>query len=196
MHYCRRGQARFAPMLVILTTISLACYALGCFFSAVDWGVIEATGRERAAIGILALLLRVSAHLLVWVVCALAANGYGVTSYSLWRTQNLVGATMLIVMAVVYIASLAFYSLGYDERSPTADLTAWPLLLLMAASAVYALWFAYRIRKTLLREARLDKRTLLWRLAWALGSHFLILPLSEAVAAAAPEYERLRIRGE
>lgn len=193
-HYLRHP--RFGPLVVMLLSLSLLCMTLTTLCGIVEWGTVATSGVSSGGWLLAHYLFRVASVMCLWTMVALVACGYGVTTYNLCHRTNVLGLALLVVILVAYIAGLLFRVLEYDPADPNLDVTAWPMLFLAGVTVVYVCWFVYRVRRTIVKESRTDKRLVLWKIAVCLGAQFAVLPLTELTATLTPEYERKKIRGK
>lgn len=130
------------------------------------------------------------------MVCGLAANGYGISTYRLLHARNLPSLALVATAVITYVVFVALYAAGGGTagRSGGAGLASTPAaVVLLLTTALFAGWFAWRARATILGETHVVKRVVIWRVCLALGSTLAILPAAEAVGAMTPAYERLRV---
>jgi hypothetical protein len=185
---------RFGPTVALLYSATLSLFMLHLLFSFILWARMAADGLVDVPIAILATLLRGLAHLVLLALAALVAGGYGVTTYKLTTTGNLVGCAIWALFAVAYAAASVVRLLGMDAAQPNPDLGSWPAIVLIALFLTFLGWFVLGLRRTILGETRTDKRAVLFRLGLALAYYCLILPAVELAAGVSPVYERYRVR--
>jgi hypothetical protein len=185
---------RFGPTVGLLYSTALCLFMLHLLFSLVMWARMAADGLVDVPVAILATLLRGLAHLVLLALAALVAGGYGVTTYKLTTTGNMVGCAIWALFAVTYAAASVVRLLGMDASQPNPDLGNWPAIVLIALFLAFLGWFVLGLRRTILGETRTDKRAVLFRLGLALAFYCLILPSVELAAGVSPVYERYRVR--
>jgi len=185
---------RFGPTVGLLYSAALSLFMLHLLFSLILWARMAADGLVDVPIAVLATLLRGLAHLVLLALAALVAGGYGVTTYKLTTTGNLVGCAIWALFAVAYAAASVVRLLGMDAAQPNPDLGNWPAIVLIALFLAFLGWFVLGLRRTILGETRTDKRAVLFRLGLALAYYCLILPAVELAAGVSPVYERYRVR--
>lgn len=191
VHYGR--SPRFEPIIVILFTSSLGAQTVSLLLNLVRYGVLSSTGEDSLFCSVAAGLTRAGASVLLWIVCGLAATGYGITTARLFQPANAVAVSILFVAVVIYVAGLAWMVTAYDPASTSSQTSAWPFVTVTVLSVLYAAWFVWALRRTLLREAHTLKREVLWRLAVALGSSFAVMPLAGIVGAMVYPTESTRV---
>ena len=198
VHYFRRP--RFAPTLVHLFTITLVAFTLSNLSELVQWTSVARTGMDNTSARLAAasfLLIGVAA---MWTLAGLAANGHGIYPHSLrgtprrpWRGGcNLVGLAIGIVMMALLAAGIVAPIFATTIANPAADITSWPLIVLIIVLLLYVVWFV-RMSRLALRDT--DRKQSLWRVQAAVALLFAITPLSEITGLATPEYMRTRIKG-
>jgi hypothetical protein len=171
-HYIRRP--RFAPLLVMLLTWSLVLETLSLLSHLIDWGTVASNGIGVPFFAVAGALLRIGASLTLWVMAGLAANGFGISTYSLAAKDNIRGLILTAVALISYLALVIWYAVDRNPASTSNVGGAWPAIILLAVTLTYAGWFIFRIRSTILGETHTLKRRVLTRLAFVLGSQFAV----------------------
>jgi hypothetical protein len=174
--------------------LSLITFTVSCGCGAAYWATIESTGVGDDTTALCMYAFRFLSGMLIFVLTYLIANGYGILSYSLQTFRNVAGVFILLLMLIGYVAALLFRMLDYDPADPNLDILQWPLLLLMAITLGFAIWFGTQLYVTLKQQMSGHKRKALLRIAACVSLHFLVLPLTEGAAALTPEYLRFRVR--
>ena len=171
-HYVRRP--RFAPLLVLLLTWSLVLSLLSLLCHTIDWANVSSKGVNIPFFSVVGGLLRIAASMTLWCMAGLAANGFGITTYSLGAKENIRGLGLTAGALVTYLALIIYYSVSRDPASTSALGGAWPAIVLLGVTLAFMGWFIFRIRATLLGETHTLKRKVLAQLAYTLGSQFLV----------------------
>jgi Rhodopsin-like GPCR transmembrane domain len=192
-HYFRTP--RFGPTIVICFTLVLFLHSGSTFCNLINWSVVQSSGKEVPFMEGVAAMLRFSSLFLIYVLSTLSANGYGITSYSLKSQYNIIGFIAVIFVAILLFVVLIWYWATVNRVAPpvTTFVAALPAISILALTLIFLGWFIFAIRSTIFQETHTTKRTLLFRLSFALGSVFMSLPLSEFIASVTPVYERTRV---
>ena len=131
----------------------------------------------------------------LWTLCALAATGYGVVSFSVTeRNWNWLGWLLLAALLCAYLALAILFAVGADPNTVASDVgELWPAISLLALTLFFAGWWGVKIRATIAAEANTTKKALLTNLRRALGLNFFVLPVAFVVGAMIPAWERTRV---
>jgi hypothetical protein len=192
VHYWRAP--RFAPVLVKFFTGSLALITVSLFCKMIDWSTAASNGVGVPAMSMIGDLLRVASLMALWIVCALAASGYGIVTYKLdEKNYAWVGWLLLVSLLVAYLTLVIYFAVDVDPRSSGSFGSIWPAITLLAITLMYAGWWSWKIRATYTAEVNTTKKVLLKRLGYALVGNFFVLPVAYIVGAATPVYERTRV---
>lgn len=183
LHYARRP--RFAPLLVLLLTWSLALQMLSLTAHMIDWARVVASGVGVPFFAIVGGLARVGASLTLWAMAGLAANGFGISTYALSSRDNWRGLALLASAIVSYLALIIWYTVTRDPASTSNIGSAWPAIILLAVTLLYLGWFIFRVRATIAGETHTLKRRVLLQLAFALGANFVVRRAGGAAAGGA-----------
>jgi hypothetical protein len=184
------------PALARWYSASLALFCFSAFLHMIDWAQAAADGVGAPAAGFVADFVRIGSQMAFWVLCALAAIGYGVVTYRVdEKNGNWVGALLLTGVLVSY---LAIFSVIVADAAQIATATApagawWPGFALLGLTLGFAAWWVWKIRATQAAEVNTSKKALLYRLTWGLALNFAVLPVAFLVGAAVPPYERTRV---
>ena len=140
LHYIRRP--RFGPLVVIVFTVAILSETLATMCLMTHWAVVSSDGVGAPWINVIGDLLLVTASAATWIVAGLAANGYGIVTYSLserkaglWR-----GAALLAFTVVIYLAGLGWYR---TQRSPAATSSfgsTWVGVILLLLTLAFLGW--------------------------------------------------------
>ena len=89
LHYVRRP--RFAPLLVLLLTGSLMLQLLSLTAHMIDWAQVSSRGVGLPFFEVTGGLFHLGAVFALWILAGLAANGFGITTFSLASRDNMKG---------------------------------------------------------------------------------------------------------
>lgn len=187
-----------APALIRVFTIGLSLHMLSNFFHMINWSVIASKGTANVGLEVCGALLRLAANIAVWVLAAVAAIGYGVSTYSFgdWREKsNLRGLIALGALVITYTVVALVYA---AKRSNPSDASpdkgaAVAAIFILVETIVYIIWFFRRIRATIAAEVSVPKKAFLKQLMVAMACLFVVLPFAEMLLVVVPDYEALRV---
>lgn len=196
LHYYPRPP--FAPTLVLIASASLGLTVFGLLLQLIDAGSLARDGEGVPGAGYVGYFFRLVSQMGVWMLATLTACGYGIVSYNLRDRKNFLPFLLQVIVMIAYIALAVWYGESRKPSDPNnAEVSAWPVILLLVITIGYMLWFIWRInalrrQPAVQQDSTGAKPRLLRILGIALGLHFAIAPVSEIIGAVSPDYDRVR----
>jgi hypothetical protein len=189
------------PLLIRVVLVTLVLTALSNMAHLTEWGFLSNTGKPSGAfLAVVGGLLRLSASCAVWVLAAVVATGYGVSTLSVGSfkdASNIKGVVALGALLLVgFILSIYFgavssaagggagnakFGCTVAQSGTTGGI--WAGLIYLALTFSYLAFVIIRWRGTIAAEASLPRKSLLTFLGYAVISSFFILPLAEVIGA-------------
>lgn len=191
-----KNQKPFAPAMVRWLTLSLVLFSLSSMFHMIDWAQVASTGVGNTGCRLIADFLRIASLMALWVLCALAATGYGIITYNMSeKNYNWLGWILLATILILYLALAILIALPSQlTLTATGGLASiWPGLTLLVVTILYAAWWFWKIRSVTTAEVNTTKKQLLWDLTKYLSLNFFVLPFAFFISAVTPAWERTRI---
>lgn len=193
-----KNQKPFAPAMVRWLTLSLILFSLSSMFHMIDWAQVSSTGVGNIGCRLIADFLRIASLMALWVLCALAATGYGIITYNMSeKNYNWLGWILLATILILYLALAVLVALPSTQQlSLTSNgglASVWPALTLLVVTILYAAWWFWKIRSVTAAEVNTTKKQLLWNLTKFLSLNFFVLPFAFFISAVTPAWERTRI---
>ncbi|RYY33675.1 hypothetical protein EON62_04010, partial [archaeon] len=193
--YFFRSRPPFVPRLVKLLLLAVLLYTFAIMFSLIHFSKEDVDGEATSGSLVMYSLCSLSAYLTLWALAVYAAGGLGITKPNWSWKENIPFISMYTTLLVTCLALVIVLFADYEPMEPNFVVNMWPRIVLVVASILFGLFWCIRMRHTYMTEARVDKRKALRTLFIVLGVQFLIQPVFEIIAAASPEYERLRVAG-
>lgn len=189
------------PVLTRALMITLALHTLSNLAHLIEWGFLSNTGKPSGAfLAVVGGLLRLAASGGFWVMAAIVATGYGVSTLSVGTykdANNIKGVVALALLVLVgFILSIYFgatasaagggpgnpkYGCSVAQSGNAAGI--WAGLIFLALTFAYLAFVIIRWRMTLAAEASLPRKTLLTSLGYTVIACFFILPIAEICGA-------------
>lgn len=176
---------RFWLGALALLTLSTLCYLI-------HWGSYGSNGQGVPFLEGLAMLSRMSAHLLMWAALALIASGYGISFVALSERairENMIALGVAVVTGIVYLAMLIWY---FAARDPASTVFLWDsgfAVVLLIFQCIFALWWGWTLLRTRSVETVPPKSQFYTTILAAYTPWFAMLPIIAIVASAvAPWY--------
>lgn len=189
------------PLLTRVLLVTLVLHALSNLAHLIEWSYLSSTGKPSGAfLAVVGGLLRLAAVAAGWVMAAVIASGYGVSTMSVGtykEEKNIKGVVALSALILVgFILSVYFGAtasaagggagnpkFGCPSTSAGNAGGIWAGLIFLALTFTYLAFVVIRWRATIAAEASLPRKTLLTWCGYNVIASFFILPLAEIIGA-------------
>lgn len=192
-------RAWFFPVPVRFWLGALALLTLSTLSYLIHWGSFASNGQGVPFLEGLAMLSRMSAHLLMWCALALIASGYGISFVALSERairENMVALGVAVVTGIVYLAMLIWY---FAARDPASTVFLWDsgfAIVLLIFQCIFALWWGWTLLRTRAVETVPPKSQFYTTVLSAYAPWFAMLPIIAIVASAvSPWYQERTAMG-